>query len=234
MRGPSTDWKVRQMPDVLFPVLVLVTWVSLGLVSVVFLGRHGRRSPAWYVVGVALGPILLPIALELGRRHGVVLSRTEPVLGQMPCRTVLAAIDGSRESEDALEDAARTLAPQGAQFVLLTVLDPDIGENDPDAERGARALLESRSERLPQGCLPTAHEVAMGDPGSTILDRAAARDVDLIVMGRRGRGLSERLLGSVADYVVRRSPRPVLLGRTQAVHPSAPGPAERVSTARES
>jgi len=210
------------MPDVLFPILVLVTWVAIGLGSVVILGRHGRRSPAWHVVGVVLGPILLPIALELGREHGVVLSRTEPVLGQVPYRTVLAAIDGSRESEDALEDAARTLAPQGVQFVLLTVLDPDMGENDPDAEREARALLQSRSERLPQGCLPPVHEVAMGDPGSTILDRAGACNADLVVMGRRGRGLSERILGSVADYVVRRSPRPVLLGRVPGTAPLSP------------
>jgi nucleotide-binding universal stress UspA family protein len=211
------------MPDVLFPLLVLVTWVALGLASVVFLGRHGRRSAAWYVIGVVLGPILVPIALELGKRHGVVLSRTEPVLVQVPYRTVLAAIDGSRESEDALEDAARTLAPQGAQFVLLTVLDPDLGENDPDAEREARALLQESSERLPQGCLPTALEVAMGDPGSTIIDRAAARNADLIVMGRRGHGLSERILGSVADYVVRRSPGPVLLGRAPMVPPWSSG-----------
>lgn len=199
------------MTGVLFPSLVLLTWVAIGLASVVFLGRRGRRSPAWYAIGVVLGPILLPIALELGQRDGVLLARVVPEPDQ-PTMTVLAAVDGSAESHEAMLDAARVLAPQGARFVLLTVLDPDVAVNDPDAQPRARSLLESRAAGLPEACLPPAFEVAMGDPGQSILDRAAAHDADLVVLGRRGHGVSERILGSVADYVVRRSRRAVLLG----------------------
>lgn len=207
------------MSDLVFVVLVLVTWVATGLAAVVFLGRHGRRSPAWWVIGVALGPILLPIAIELAERQGVLLARTVEPDGERRARlTVLVAVDGSRESDDALADAARVLAPKGAQFVLLHVLDPDLGENDPVARRDAEALLTDRSARLPQGSLPAVHEVTTGQPASVILDRAAADAVDLVVLGRRGRGLSELLLGSVADQVVRRSPRPVLLGTAPGRH----------------
>lgn len=207
------------MSDLVFVVLVLVTWVATGLAAVVFLGRHGRRSPAWWVIGVALGPILLPIAVELAERQGVLLARTaEPAGERRPRLTVLVAVDGSRESDDALADAGRVLAPKGAQFVLLHVLDPDLGENDPVARRDAEALLTERSAWLPQGSLPAVHEVATGQPASVILDRAAADAVDLVVLGRRGRGLSELLLGSVADQVVRRSPRPVLLGTAPGRH----------------
>jgi nucleotide-binding universal stress UspA family protein len=198
---------------VVFPLLVLVIWVALGLTAVLFLGRHGRRSAAWYAVGIVLGPIFLPIALELGQWRGTVLSRTVPLSGATPRLTVLAAVDGSQESDDALTDAARVLASQGAQFVLLTVLDPDIAENDPDAAKDADRLLASRAAWLPAACLPTVHEVTAGNPAEVILERAAVDEADLIVMGRRGKGLSELLLGSVADQVVRRSPRPVLLGR---------------------
>lgn len=205
------------MTDVLFPTLVLVTWVAIGLASVIFLGRRGRRSPAWYLIGVVLGPVLLPIALELGQRHGVLLSRADSTSTEEPTLTVLAAVDGSRESDDALLDAARVLAPKGAQFVLLTVLDPDVGSTDPQAQVDARALLESRAATLPETYLPPAFEVTMGDAGQAILDRAAACGADIVVMGRRGRGFSERILGSVADYVVRRSSMPVLLGRAPAL-----------------
>lgn len=201
------------MSDVVFPILVLVTWVAVGIGAVVFLGRHGRRSPVWFVIGAVLGPILLPIALELAERQGVLLARTRTGGDEeMPCLTVLAAVDGSQESDDALADAARVLAPKGAQFVLLTVVNPDLGENDPEAVRAAEELLTSRAARLPEGCLPPVHEVVSGDPAEVILDRAVVDAADLVVLGRRGRGLSEMLLGSVADEVVRRSPRPVLLG----------------------
>jgi len=200
------------MSGYLFPVLVLVTWVTIGLAVALFLGRQGRRSPAWYVIGVVLGPILLPIAVELAQAPGTLLKRVRQD-GEVGARMrVLVALDGSQESDDALADAALVLAPQGAEFILLTVLDPDLGENDPGARRTAEELLAARSSRLPPGALPAVYEVAVGQPAGVIVDRAAADAVDLIVLGRRGRGLSQRLLGSVADQVVRRSPRPVLLG----------------------
>jgi nucleotide-binding universal stress UspA family protein len=199
----------------LFPLLVLVTWVALGLAAVVLLGRRGRRSPAWIAIGVVLGPILLPIALELAQRGGMILGRTDPGDTRWAGTVVLAAVDGSGESDDAVADAVRLLVPERTRFVLLTVLDPDDAAHDPDARRSAEELLRSRSGRLPPGSPPAVHEVAMGDPAQVILDRAAADDVDLVVLGRRGRGLSERILGSVADQVVRRSPRPVLLGQAR-------------------
>lgn len=201
------------MSGYLLPVLVVVTWVALGLAAVVLLGRRGRRSPAWIAIGVVLGPILLPIALELAQRGGQVLGATDPGLTRQEGTTVLAAVDGSAESDAAIADVVRLLAAENTRFVLLTVLDPDNAAHDPGARRAADELLQSRSGRLPGGSASAVHEVAMGDPAQVILDRAAADDVDLVVLGRRGRGLSERILGSVADHVVRRSPRPVLLGR---------------------
>jgi nucleotide-binding universal stress UspA family protein len=204
------------MPDVLFPTLVLVTWVAVGLAAVVYLGRHGRRSPAWFVIGIALGPILLPIALEIAQREGTVLSRSVARNGGATAKlTVLVAVDGSEESDEALADAVRLLSPEVARFILLTVLDPDLGENDPQARREAEELLDSRAARIPQGGLPTVLEVVAGEPTHVILDRAAVEDVGLVVLGRRGRGLSQMLIGSVADQVVRRSPRPVLLGNAR-------------------
>ena len=200
------------LSGVLFPTMVLVIWVALGVTAVIYLGRHGHRSPYWYVVGIVLGPMLLPIALELAPQGGALLVRAAAAEGARPCLSVLAAVDGSQESDDALDDAARVLAPEGAQFVLLTVLDPDLGEDLPAARERAERMLAARATRLPASCLPAVHEVVSGDPAQVILERADADTVDLIVLGRRGRGLSELVFGSVADRVVRRSRRPVLLG----------------------
>jgi len=55
----------------------------------------------------------------------------------------------------------------------------------------------------------------LGDPASTIIDRAASGGYDLLVLGTHGRtGLSHALMGSVAEKVVRRAPCAVLTVRT--------------------
>jgi nucleotide-binding universal stress UspA family protein len=56
--------------------------------------------------------------------------------------------------------------------------------------------------------------VRVGRPFVTVLDYAAEKEIDLIVMGTHGRGaLAHMLLGSVAEQVVRRAPCPVLTVR---------------------
>ena len=53
-----------------------------------------------------------------------------------------------------------------------------------------------------------------GDPADAIVRYAHEHDVDVIVMGTRGReGVARVLLGSVAEKVVRRAPCPVLTVR---------------------
>jgi nucleotide-binding universal stress UspA family protein len=198
------------MPDALVTTLVVVTWLAVGLASAVYLGRHGRRHPGWYAIGLALGPIMLPLALEMAPRHGELLDRVGTALPESR-RTVLVAVDGSRESEAALYDAVRDLPRQGTRFVLLTVLDPDL-HDDLAARAEADALLARCAGQLPPDGPDPVLETAAGNPAQVILERAALEGADLIVVGRRGRGLSERVLGSAADHLVRHSPLPVLLG----------------------
>lgn len=217
------------MPDVLYLILVLVTWVAIGLAAVVFLGRHGRRSWHWYIIGILLGPVLLPIAAEMARREGTLVKTSAiagPVRSSATRLTVLAGVDGSEQSDQSLREAALMFAGGPCRMILLTVIDPD-GADDADSEERRRAdqLLAERASWFAPDSFEVVREVASGQPGQVILDRAAADQVDLVVVGRKGHGLSHRLLGSVADQLVRRSPRPVLLGTpaTRALHiePSA-------------
>ena len=54
-------------------------------------------------------------------------------------------------------------------------------------------------------------EIVPGEPGPKILSSASEGGYDLIVMGTHGRkGLKHLLLGSVAEWVVRNAPCPVL------------------------
>lgn len=192
---------------------VAVIWVSLGLGAVIYLGRHGLRSPSWMLVAIVLGPIFVPIALELPSRQPALLAQQTPDSAGVSGRVrVLAAIDGSRESVEATRIAARALAGEHSYFTLLAVIPPDIVEDLEAAKSKAQGHLDAAAAELPTGTPAPQTEIRTGDPAQVIIDRAAADTVDMIVIGRRGRGLSRKVFGSVAERVVRSSPRPVLLG----------------------
>ena len=54
-----------------------------------------------------------------------------------------------------------------------------------------------------------------GTPGEYILNVAIEEDVGLILMGPRGLGkIRKAFLGSVSDYVLKKSPVPVLLHKS--------------------
>ena len=56
--------------------------------------------------------------------------------------------------------------------------------------------------------------VRYGHDAEQILDHAAQKDVDLIAMTTHGRsGVKRFLLGSVAEKVLRHSPKPIFLVR---------------------
>jgi nucleotide-binding universal stress UspA family protein len=78
------------------------------------------------------------------------------------------------------------------------------------AERALKGLRCSglREEKIAQ------RSVRLGSPANEIVEYAKDNDIDLIVIGTRGRsGLAHVLLGSVAERVVRHAPCPVLTVR---------------------
>ena len=55
-------------------------------------------------------------------------------------------------------------------------------------------------------------------PGEAIIEAANAEDVDLIVVGGRGHSVLRRtILGSVSDYVIHHSHKPVIVCKMDAV-----------------
>ncbi len=213
------------MTDAVYAAVLIVIWVSLGVAAVIiFIARHGRGSWHWYAIGVVLGPILLPIAADLDRRSDRLTQWTtgprdggesSPEPAAPPAVSVLAAVDGSEESDQAVRDIVRLVGP-GSHLYLITVLDPDVV--DAAATSAAETRLREHTDRLDPHQVTVVCEVASGDPVQVILETAAVNAVDLIVVGRRGRGLSHHLIGSVADQVVHRSPVPVLVGALAGPH----------------
>ncbi|TDC76754.1 universal stress protein [Micromonospora sp. KC606] len=196
-------------------VLAVLAWLAVGLVTAaVFVIRGGHRSLLWYLVGGLLGPVFVPIAIERGRAGTRrVEVRSRPPSGRRDGLRVLVGVDGSADSDRALHSVVRALAGTASDLVLVTVTSPDLGDVEAaEEDRRARRLLDERVARLPAALPEPSTEIVTGHPVDALLAVAETRDADLIVVGRGGHGLGQRLLGDVAEEMAHRSRRPVLLG----------------------
>ncbi len=148
-------------------------------------------------------------------------------------RHILVPTDFSTTSDAAL-DYARDVAERfGATLHLLHVLQdpfvngPLVSEAYLTETPGVRTtILEDAKSRIAHRLTArdvqsfNAHaDVIFGRGAETIVEYAADRGIDLIVMGTHGRtGVAHLLLGSVAERVVRTAHCPVLTVRAVA-HP---------------
>jgi nucleotide-binding universal stress UspA family protein len=139
---------------------------------------------------------------------------------------VLVPLDGSDKDERAVPAAAAFADLAGGDLRLIRVFDTPVESLSPRARKmGVQdAALELRSdmERSVRGIAdrliadtgrPATAEVAEGfDVAGVLVSRAAEPGTDLVVMATRAAGaLGRALRGSVADRVMRESPRPVVL-----------------------
>lgn len=195
-------------------VIFVVAWLAIGLVTGLWMARRGH-DPRWTVIAVLLGPLFVAAALERVERRprlaasgpdGVPLPRSETPGGPR----VLVGLDGSQESEQALTAVLGLLGSRCEMLVLAEVVCYDATEDD------THAALDAASARLAASAaraadVPVRFEVLAGPPGETLRRFAEEQDMDLLVVGRRGRGLSARLLGSVSADLVHNSSVPVLV-----------------------
>ncbi len=143
-------------------------------------------------------------------------------------RSVLVALDGSRASTAALQQAIDLARDEGARLTLISVAAPlrwrpagpyYVPLPSPDElERQAQEILDHAEARVPEG-VAVSTVLRRGDAADAIVERIEQGEHDLVVMGSRGHGRAvSLLLGSVSRDVVARSPVPVLIARAQAPH----------------
>ena len=136
--------------------------------------------------------------------------------------SILVPTDFSEASEKAVEYAADLATTFDAKVSMIYVDDLNYSEigmfGIVDADRlrqETKARASDKLERLIGQYIPEASRgetlVVEGKPGLEIVEYAAKAEVDLLVVSTHGHtGLSHMLLGSTAEYVVRRAPCPVL------------------------
>jgi len=134
---------------------------------------------------------------------------------------VLVPLDRSPLAEQAIGRAAAIARATDATIDLLLVHEVFgarfSGSPEPDADTlaGEHHYIERIAAELCDGAsLTVTGGVHEGPAAATICERARQTAADLIVMTSHGRvGVGRMVLGSVADEVVRKSTRPILLLR---------------------
>jgi nucleotide-binding universal stress UspA family protein len=223
--GSVGIWKiVRQVSYTAFLSLLMATFVCIGFVLAIVMGRLGHSPFAWGLLGLLLGPIALLLALVEVRSERPWWSRLvasgDPGSGPVD---VLVGIDGSPESAAATTAALELLGGRVGRLTLVAVTEVD----DSVAGREERARLRDELERqaeavrvwLQERDVPaqakqtvTPELQLMSGPPARTLDTIAAEDgYGLLVVGARGAGMSSVLLGSVATRLSARASVPVLV-----------------------
>ena len=139
-------------------------------------------------------------------------------------KNVVVGVDGSEQSRHAATVSADLARKNGATLHLVTIVRPPEGwwgivGSPPTPSALSKSLTDAQREILDSvvGEMDlTGIEVIqvedVGDPARMLLDYARKVDADVMVIGRRGAGVIERImLGSVANRVVHDAECPVLL-----------------------
>ncbi|PSF35424.1 universal stress protein [Aphanothece hegewaldii CCALA 016] len=152
---------------------------------------------------------------------------------------ILVAIDMSEGAKDVYSTALSLVIKHNANLILLHVLSheeeysplpipPNLIDIYPatgndltletwrqqweEFEFEGLEMLKKRAEEATKAGIQVEYQQIYGSSGQTICQLAQDSQVDLIIVGRRGRsGLSELLLGSVSNYVLHHAPCSVLI-----------------------
>src|SRR5690242_4024695 len=152
---------------------------------------------------------------------------------------ILVAINDSAGAFSGAEVASDLGDQLDAKIALVHVLDPSLAMTPETGidDRLLNPLRASAAEllRRARAKMPTKQLVEQivveSLPGQGILDTASEWKADLLIIGADARGrVASLLLGSVADYLLRHSPCPVITVREKIVHPIMQYPVEQAVT----
>jgi nucleotide-binding universal stress UspA family protein len=143
-------------------------------------------------------------------------------------RTILVATDFEESATRALDLAAAIAEACGAKLILVHAYDvPALLHADPIVAGGAADLAQDLQTEADRRLVALADRVrprvgavdtiaVQGPPAECVVDVARETEADLVVVGTHGRrGLSRAILGSTAERLVRTSPVPVIVARSE-------------------
>jgi nucleotide-binding universal stress UspA family protein len=135
-------------------------------------------------------------------------------LGELEYRRLLVAVDGSASAELALT-AAVTAARRNNAAITLICVAPDVvadaaripspaqlvPTDQAQVDQHAEQVLSQAVDLIPDD-IPVTKVIRRGRAGEQIVAHAKEANYDAILLGARGVGRFEALLGSVSQYVM--------------------------------
>jgi len=199
------------------PATMIVDRAKKGSADLIVMATQGRGF---------LKQLLLGSVAERVVRSTTCALLTLRAGGRLPTKKfkrILVATDFSAASEPALSYAVDLARSSSAELIVLHVIEPVALAGDAygfaasaamfdEIERAAKESIARVGDRLrKKRGLRCRTMLANGTAAMSIVDAASRLAVDVVVVGTHGHGGFEHFfLGSVAERVVRTSPRPVL------------------------
>lgn len=178
---------------------------------------HGRKGLSHLLMGSVAEAVVRNAALP------VLLTRPDLPRPRRPLTRILVPVDGTSKAFEVTSSVRALVAGTEAEVILLQVLVPVIVADPvtgftpvgiPMPLPDPTPQLEKVADQLRRDGIRARVVVCQGVAADQILDHARSLDADLIAMATAARkGLSRLVIGSVAEHVVRRMDRPVLLHR---------------------
>lgn len=189
----------------------LVALAAEEKVDLLVVGNHQRKALGrlWSVSNHAMRLASMSVA-------SVSVAAAQAVEVSIPSvRSVLVATDFSETANRAVPHAF-SLLPKGGTVYLVHVGEPKLSaEQQREVAGRLRQLVPAEGES--QGRRVEVLVLSGEDVATHLVQAAARLDVDVVCMGTHGRsGLARAVLGSVAEAVMARADRPVLVVRPPA------------------
>lgn len=137
---------------------------------------------------------------------------------------IVVGVDGSDQSLRAARVAVGLARTHGSKLHLVTVVRPPegwwgvVGSPPPaealsaSMERAQRSVLDTTLAALEVGDVDIVVTEEIGDPAVALSSYCEQIGAGMLVVGRRGAGLVERIvLGSVADRLAHHAPCPLMI-----------------------
>lgn len=194
--------------------------------ELIVLGVQGRTNLLYGLIGSTVEQVVTegpcPVLAVPGLREEA--GKLSAAIGETSIRHILAPLDFSSPSLDAVEYAIQLANGLGATVTLMHVLEPvcydldcGLGVVEQEARKRDhwnRQLAELQTVVTSFGLVGDV-EISGGMASDAILASALRHRSDLIVMGTHGRcGVSAQRFGSVAEAVLRRATCPILTVKT--------------------
>ena len=219
MEGQSVNWEV--LVSIGGASEEITRFAEEKKVDLAICATHGRSGLKRLILGSVterlMRSLTCPVLVVRPQAGDLSLSPS----GEVKFRRILVGCDFSPDSDLAFQYALSLAQEYLSELHVIHVIEPPIYKHMLNATKieGVRQdlraqLKEKLSDMIPQDahnwCKPVTVLLA-GQPYDELTKYAVVNEMDLIVLGLRGRSLMETLLmGSTTDRVIRQAPCPVL------------------------